>query len=92
MGPRLTDHSQQDLIGHTALYTVEGGNLDCVHPAQCVLDALCGDNKDAYAQQLQNWFESYADKRGLKAKMFKPLTSCVSWLMVLDSRSKPALV
>ena len=82
MGASLAHHALQDLISHLALYTAEGGNLDCLHPAQCVLDALCGENKDAYAQQLQDWFEVYADKRGLQAKMFKPLSSCVSWLLL----------
>ena len=53
------------------------GNLDCDHPAQAVLDALCGDNAATYGQQLEDFFASYADMRGNKSKMFKPLSDSV---------------
>ena len=56
---------------------MENGNIDCLHPVQCVVDALCGENRDGYAQQLENWFDAYATKRGMKAKMFKPTSGCV---------------
>lgn len=43
-----------------------------------VSSTLCGENRDGYAQQLENWFDAYATTRGLKAKMFKPTSGCVS--------------
>ena len=58
-------------------FTAEDGNIDCIHPAQSVLDLLRGTSNGNYAQQLESFFESYADMRGLKTKMFKPMNSCV---------------
>lgn len=69
------------MVNHITLYSTEGCNLDCAHPAQLVLDALCGDNKDAYAQQLQDWFDAYSTKRGTKNKGFKTIESCVPQLL-----------
>lgn len=65
----------KEMLQHVMSFT--DGNLDCEHPAQAVLDALCGDNAGTYGQQLEDFFESYADMRGLKSKMFKPLKACV---------------
>lgn len=62
-----------------ALHSMEGGNIDCLHPAQSVVDAMCGENQEGYANQLEDWFETYASKRGIKAKAFKPMNLCVSW-------------
>ena len=47
----------QDLVNHVALHSIEGGNIDCLHPAQSVVDAMCGENRDGYAHQLEDWFE-----------------------------------
>lgn len=58
-------------------FSAEGGNLDADHPAQSVLELLCGPNCLTYASQLESFFEAYADMRGIKAKMFKPLNTCV---------------
>lgn len=58
-------------------FSAEGGNIDGAHPAQSVLELLCGSTASTYAAQLETFFEAYADMRGMKAKMFKPLSSCV---------------
>ena len=77
----------QDLIQHVALHTMEGGNIDCLHPAQSVVDAMCGENQEGYANQLEDWFERYASKSGIKGKAFKPMTLCVSWTNLMVSFS-----
>ena len=61
------------------LFTMEGGNLDCVHPAQAVLDALSSDRKEFYAEQLENWFQGYAQWRGIPG-IFKPVAETVARL------------
>lgn len=58
-------------------FSSQGCNLDCIHPAESVLDFLCGPNCMTYAAQLESFFDAYADMRGIKSKMFKPLKSCV---------------
>ncbi len=73
----------QDIVNHMALHSIEGGNIDYLHPAQSVVDAMCGENRDGYAHQLEDWFEVYASKRGIKAKAFKPLTLCASWTNII---------
>ena len=57
--------------------------MDGLHPAQLVVDTLCGDNKGHYAKELETWYGIYMDSRGLKNKMFKPVASCVEYLVVL---------
>ena len=57
------------------LFTMEGGNLDCVHPAQAVMDALSSDRQEFYAEQL----EGYAQWRGIPG-IFKPLAETVARL------------
>ena len=69
----------EEMLQH--IMSFADGNLDCDHPAQAVLDALCGNNAATYGQQLEDFFESYADMRGLKSKMFKPLKACVHGLV-----------
>ena len=59
------------------LFTADGGNIDCIHPVQEVVDRLCGDEKLAQAHRLETWFEGYANMRGTTARTFKPLKSCV---------------
>lgn len=66
----------QEILDHVMGFTADG-NLDCAHPAQAVLDCLCGDNAATYAEQLESFFGSYADMRGNRAKMFKPSSSIV---------------
>ena len=65
----------KELVEHLLQFTGEGLNLDCLHPAQYVLDCLCGPHKGQFATQLENWYESYADFRGIKPKAFQA-TSC----------------
>ena len=77
----------QDLINHMMLFTADGGNIDCVHPVQEVVDRLCGDDKLTHAHKLETWFESYANMRGTTARTFKTLSSCVrgpaiSWVQL----------
>ena len=72
----LNIHGFQEILDYIMGFTAEG-NLDCIHPAQTVLDLLCGANNGYYAEKLETFFESYADMRGLKSKMFKPMSSCV---------------
>eukprot|EP00438_Fugacium_kawagutii_P027851 Skav201824 [mRNA] locus=scaffold1071:397086:402945:- [translate_table: standard] len=67
----------QEILDYIMGFSAEGGNLDGDHPAQSVLDLLCGANGLTYATQLESFFEAYADMRGIKSKMFKPLSSCV---------------
>ena len=72
-------HSLQELIHHMSLFTMEGGNLECLHPAQSVIDAPCGDHKSYYAEKLETWFEAYAKWRG-NHTFFKPLSDVVTGL------------
>ena len=74
----------QEILDYIMSFSAEGGNIDCIHPAQSVLDFLCGPNCMTYAAQLEAFFDAYADMRGIKSKMFKPLKSCV-WSLVSDS-------
>lgn len=67
----------QDLVKHIMLFTAEGGNIDCVHPVQTVVEHLCGDQKTAYAQKIEDWFESYAKMRGNVPRTFKPMSAIV---------------
>lgn len=53
------------------LFTMEGGNLDCLHPVQAVLDALCMDRNSYYAGLLNDWFERYAEWRKVSG-IWKP--------------------
>ena len=53
------------------LFTVEGGNLDCFHPVQSVLDALCMDRKNHYADLLNEWFKGYSEWRKISG-IWKP--------------------
>jgi len=53
--------------------------LDCVHPAQAVMDALSSDRQEFYAEQLENWFQGYAQWRGIPG-IFKPLAETVARL------------
>ena len=34
----------KELLDFIMGFTAEGGNLDCLHPAQAVVDCLCGDS------------------------------------------------
>ena len=52
-----------------------------------MVDAMCGENQEGYANQLEDWFERYASKRGIKGKAFKPMTLCVSWTNLMVSFS-----
>ena len=61
----------KELVEHLLQFSTEGLNLDCLHPAQYVLDCLCGPQKGQFATQLENWYESYADFRGIKSKAFQ---------------------
>lgn len=61
-----------------SLFTAEGGNLDCIHPAQAVIDAICSDHKMFYAEQLEKWFASYGTWRG--QNLFKPMSDAVAGL------------
>ena len=63
----------KELVEHLLQFTGEGLNLDCLHPAQYVLDCLCGPHKGQFATQFENWYESYADFRGIKPKPSKLL-------------------
>ena len=63
---------------------MEGENIECLHPVQAVLDALCGENKATYAKQLETWFEEYTKLRGIQGKAFKPLTACAAWLQMFS--------
>lgn len=56
------------------MFTADGGNIDCVHPVQIVLDVFTGENKEHYAKKVEDWFNNYFDHRGLS---FKPLAECV---------------
>ena len=82
-----TDYEKKlkNLLGDTsflktvlnALYMFsEDTNLDCLHPAAVVVEAMTGNAKDQYASQLESWFESYAHWRGLKGKIFKKVEDC----------------
>lgn len=67
----------QEILDYVMAFSSEGGNLDGEHPGQSVLDILCGSNCLTYASQLESFFEAYADMRGIKSKIFKPVSSCV---------------
>ena len=67
----------KEILDYIMGFSAEGGNIDCIHPAQCILDFLCGANNLTYATQLESFFEGYAAMRGIKSKIFKPLKSCV---------------
>lgn len=75
--------SLQELVQHLMQYTAEGCNLDCLHPVQEVLDALCGGKKGQFAVEMENWFESYSDTRGIKAKAFCPMSSFAPHLHII---------
>ena len=63
-------------MNHVLLYTADGGNLDCIHPVQLVLDCFGKeDHRDHYAQQLESWFRNYHSMRNLK---FMGLDECVA--------------
>ena len=67
---------KQELVNHVLLYTADGGNLDCIHPVQLVLDCFWKeDHRDHYAQQLESWFRNYHSMRNLK---FMGLDECVA--------------
>ena len=62
---------------HVSQYMTDGTNLDCLHPVQDALDALCGPSAQQFPIHMENWFEAYAEHRGIKDKAFAPMTSCV---------------
>lgn len=68
--------SMEELLDYVMSFTAEGENLDCAHPAQPVLDYLCGDNASTYATEVETFFEAYSEMRGIKSKAFKPMTAC----------------
>ena len=59
-------------------YTTEGLNLEWAHPMQTVVDCLCGPRKGQYATAIENWFESYADLRGIKPIAFSAMANCAA--------------
>ena len=69
-------------MNHILKFTADGGNIDCIHPVQTVVDRLCGDDKDSQALKLEAWFEAYANMRGITAKSFKALQSCARGLVL----------
>ena len=54
----------------------EDTNLDCLHPAALVVEAMCGSARDQYCQQLESWYQSYAGWRTLGGKIFKKVEDC----------------
>ena len=68
----------KELVDHLMQYTTEGLNLDCIHPVQTVVDCLCGPHKGQYATSIENWFESYADLRGIKPTAFSAMAGCAA--------------
>ena len=71
----------QEIVDHLTQFMTDGTNLDCLRPVQDALDAVCGPHGHQFSIQMENWFEAYAEHRGIKEKAFAPMSSCVQGLV-----------